>query len=93
MTDNFLQESFDNAYKDTKKMFSEVFKIENTNIGLQIVTLIPIRINSITLKPGKILINGDATIRDRSILELKHKYLVGKTNIYSNVFDITDYQD
>jgi len=93
MTDNFLQETFDNASKDTKKHFSEVFKLETTVMGLQIIAKIPVRIGNITLDIGKTLIFGTVFINLKSILDLQDKCLTGKTNVDNNLFDITGYEE
>jgi hypothetical protein len=93
MGDNFLEELFDSSFKDTKEPFTTIFKIENTDLGLQLIALTPIKIDEISLDFGKRIISDNPLINGVPIFDLQDKYLVGKTHIDSNVFHITGWED
>jgi hypothetical protein len=91
MTDNYLDKIFEDFNKKTKKHFGEVFKIENTELGLIITSKIPIKIRDKMINDCSTVVNVNIKIGDKSILDLQNKYLIGYTNIDNNIFTITDY--
>ena|SRR5665647_463775 len=95
MPDNFIEELLDDSFKNTKMPFETIFKIEDTALGLQIVALIPVKIENLSLNLGKAIINDkdNLLIDGVSIFQLQGKYLIGKTHIDSNVFHITGWED
>lgn len=92
MEDNFLNEAFDDFHRPTTKNFSEVFRIEPTKIGTQIVALIPVKVGDKQLNQGITIVNGDLTINNVSIFELYDKQLIGTTNIENNIFNVTGFK-
>ena len=89
--DNFLNEAFENFNCPTTKKFSEVFKIEQTKIGNQIIILMPIKLEDKLLNQEIIIVNNDLKINDISIFDLQDKSLVGTINKDSEVFNITGF--
>lgn len=92
MEDNFLDEAFDNFHRPTTKTFSEVFGIEQTKIGYQIVTLTSVKVGDKLLNQGITIVNGDLTINNVSIFDLYDKQLIGTTNIDNDIFSITGFK-
>jgi hypothetical protein len=82
MENNFLNEAFDYFHRPTTKNFSEVFRIEPTKMGPQIIALTTV----ITI------VNGNLTINNVSIFDLYDKQLIGTTNIANNIFNITGFK-
>lgn len=92
MADSYLDDIFKEFHKETKKHFDEVFKIENTKIGIQIKSLLPIKIGNLELNESKtIIINDELKIDGVSILELQGKHLVGTISADNNIFNITGF--
>lgn len=92
MEDNFLNETFDNFHRPTTKKFSEVFKIEQTKIGNQIVALTAVKVGDKLLNQGITIVNGDLTINNVSIFDLFDKQLIGTTNIDNKIFNVTGFK-
>jgi hypothetical protein len=92
MEDNFLNEAFENFHHPTTKIFSEVFRIEPTKIGNQIVVITAVKVGDKELNQGKTIINGDLTINNVSIFDLYDKQLIGTTNIENNIFNIIGFK-
>jgi len=93
MEDNFLNEVFDEFHQPTLKKFTEVFRVERTKFGSQIVALTAIRIADKYLDIGKAIVNGDLKIDNVSIFNLQDKLLIGSTSIDKNIFTITGFKD
>lgn len=93
MEDNYLNEVFDEFHRPTIKKFSEVFRIEQTEIGNQLFTLTSVKIGDKHLNPGITMINSDLTIDNISIYDLQNKLLIGTTSFDENVFNITGFKD
>lgn len=92
MEDNFLNEAFENFHRPTTKKFSEVFRIEPTKIGYQIVVITAVKVGDKELNQGKTIINDDLTINNVSIFDLYDKQLIGTTNIENNIFNIIGFK-
>ena len=92
MSDNYLNEIFEESNVPTTKPFSEVFKIEKTKIGYKITAIIPVKIENLQLNLGKIIINQNLFINNVSIFELQNKQLVGTTNLENNIFNVTGFR-
>lgn len=92
MEENFLNEVFDNFHQPTAKDFSEVFRIEQTKIGSQIVPLIAVKVGEKQLNQGITILNGDLFIDNVSIFDLHDKKLIGTTGIDNKIFNITGYK-
>lgn len=92
MADTYLDDIFKDFHKETKKHFDEVFKIETTKIGIQIKSLLPIKIGDLELNKNKaIIINDNLKINGVSILELQGKNLIGTISKDNNIFNITSF--
>lgn len=92
MEDNFLNEAFDDFHRPTTKNFSEVFRIEPTKIGTQIVALTAVKVGDKQLNQGITIVNGDLTINNVSIFDLYDKQLIGTTNIENSIFNVTGFK-
>jgi len=92
MEDDFLNKTFDNFHRTTTKKFSEVFRIEQTKIGKQIVSLIALKVGEKQLNPGIIIVNSDLAINNVSIFDLHDKHLTGTINLDNNIFNITGFK-
>jgi hypothetical protein len=92
MTDNYLDDLFANSNKKTKKHFREVFKVESTELGIQITSVMPIKIEGKAINSCSTVVNLDLKIGNKSILDLHDRYLIGSTNIDNNIFTITNYE-
>ena len=68
MEDNFLNDAFNNFHHTTIKDFSEVFRIKQTKIGSQIVSLTAIKVGDKQLNQGITIVNGDLFIDNVSII-------------------------
>jgi hypothetical protein len=93
MEDNFLDEAFNNFHRPTEKKFSDVFRIEQTKLGNQIITLLAVKVGDKQLNKGLIILNGDLTINGTSVYNLLDKSLIGTTSLDNNVFNITGFKD
>lgn len=93
MEDNFLNDVFDNFHHPTTKDFSEVFRIEQTKIGSQIVALTAVKVGDKQLNQGITIVNGDLFIDNVSIFDLSDKQLTGTTSIDNNIFNITGFKE
>lgn len=92
MEKDFLEEAFDNFHRPTEKKFSEVFRIEQTKLGNQIVALTAVKVGDKLLNQGITIVNGDLTINNVSIFDLYDKNLIGTTNIDNGIFNVTGFK-
>ena len=92
MEKDFIEEAFDNFHRPTEKKFSDVFRIEQTKIGNQIVALTAVKVGDKLLNQGITIVNCDLTINDVSIFDLHNKQLIGTTNMDNNIFNITGFK-
>jgi hypothetical protein len=92
MENNFLNEAFDYFHRPTTKNFSEVFRIEPTKMGPQIIALTTVKIGDKQLNQEITIVNGNLTINNVSIFDLYDKQLIGTTNIANNIFNITGFK-
>jgi hypothetical protein len=92
MEKDFIEEAFDNFHRPTEKKFSDVFRIEQTKIGNQIVALTAVKVGDKLLNQGITIVNGDLTINNVSIFDLHNKQLIGTTNMDNNIFNITGFK-
>lgn len=93
MEDKYLNEVFDEFQLPTIKKFSEVFLLQQTKIGNQIVTITSIKVGDKQLDPGITIINSDLLIDNVSIFDLQDKQLIGTTSFDKKVFNITGFKD
>jgi hypothetical protein len=92
MEKDFIEEAFDNFHRPTEKKFSDVFRIEQTKIGNQIVALTAVKVGDKLLNQGITIVNCDLTINNVSIFDLHNKQLIGTTNMDNNIFNITGFK-
>ena len=92
MEKDFIEEAFDNFHRPTEKRFSDVFRIEQTKIGNQIVALTAVKVGDKLLNQGITIVNCDLTINNVSIFDLHNKQLIGTTNMDNNIFNITGFK-
>ena len=92
MEKDFIEEAFDNFHLPTEKKFSDVFRIEQTKIGNQIVALTSVKVGDKLLNQGITIVNCDLTINNVSIFDLHNKQLIGTTNMDNNIFNITGFK-
>jgi hypothetical protein len=92
MEKDFIEEAFDNFHLPTEKKFSDVFRIEQTKIGNQIVALTAVKVGDKLLNQGITIVNCDLTINNVSIFDLHNKQLIGTTNMDNNIFNITGFK-
>ena len=92
MEKDFIEEAFDNFHRPTEKKFSDVFRIEQTKIGNQIVALTSVKVGDKLLNQGITIVNCDLTINNVSIFDLHNKQLIGTTNMDNNIFNITGFK-
>ena len=92
MEKDFIEEAFDNFHRPTEKKFSDVFRIEQTKIGNQIVALTAVKFGDKLLNQGITIVNCDLTINNVSIFDLHNKQLIGTTNMDNNIFNITGFK-
>ena len=89
MEKDFIEEAFDNFHRPTEKKFSDVFRIEQTKIGNQIVALTAVKVGDKLLNQGITIVNCDLTINNVSIFDLHNKQLIGTTNMDNNIFAVS----
>ena len=92
MEKDFIEEAFDNFHLPTEKKFSDVFRIEQTKIGNQIVALTAVKVGDKLLNQGITIVNCDLTINNVSIFDFHNKQLIGTTNMDNNIFNITGFK-
>ncbi len=91
--DEDISDIFDNMFEETSKPFSQVFKIEPSELGLQITAFQKTKVGNVELYPGKSIITGSITLDNKPITDFLNKNLTGRTHKYSKVFEITGFAD
>lgn len=91
--DNYLDELFNESFENTQKPFNEVFRIEQTGLGQQVVPLMKTKILDTVLNPGQTFLVESVSLNSRPISEFFDKILIGKIHVDSKVFYITGHID
>lgn len=93
MENDDVSELFEGIHENVSKPFSHVFKIEQTEFGLQIISLEKTKVNNIELDLGKSVMSWSITLDNRPITDFQDKMLTGYIHKYSRVFTVTGYSD
>lgn len=88
-----LDDLLSEIFKNTSKPFNEVFKIENTKIGLKITALLPVEVDGMKFQAFDSKLNANISINKTSITDLQDKHLIGILHTQGGHFIISDFSD
>jgi hypothetical protein len=91
--DNYLNDIFDNVFEETKKPFSEVFKLDKSTGDTKLIPLIPSQVSGHNLDQDRIIVEPLIRLNGELLQDLFNKILVGRTHKYSRVFYIVSWKD
>ena len=90
--ETFFQDLFDDQFEPTERPFDQVFRIDKTELGLQITALQKTKVKDTELYLGKSVIADSITLDNKAISEFQNAILTGQTHKDSKVFHITGYK-
>lgn len=86
--DSYFDDLINNEYEDMKKPFTQVFRVNSTELGQQVIPLMKTKILDKLLTPGQAFLVESVSLNGKPISEFYDKILVGKLHTDSGVFNI-----
>lgn len=91
--DDYFNNIFNDVFEDSRKYFSEVFKLDNSNGDIKLMPLMPVKIEDHYLDQDIMLLGPLVKLNGELIQNLNKKILVGRKHKFSGVFEIDGWID